>query len=104
AGTTYVVSGFQINFASEDVFTPGDAADVLVTMNPAALKTNLKDLKRGGLLIANSGAFSTANLKKAGYATNPLEDGSLDGYELLSIHSTQNTQAAVKESRRPNQE
>lgn len=104
AGTTYGVSGFQINFASEDVFTPGDAADVLVAMNPAALKTNLKDLKNGGLLIANSGAFSTANLKKAGYSGNPLEDGTLDGYELLPIDITKNTQAAVKESGLSNKE
>ena len=68
AGTTYGVSGFQINFASRDVFTPGDAPDVLVAMNPAALKTNLRDLRRGGLLIVNSGAFNSQNLKKAGYA------------------------------------
>jgi 2-oxoglutarate ferredoxin oxidoreductase subunit alpha len=104
AGTTYGVSGFQINFASEDVFTPGDAADVLVAMNPAALKTNLKDLKRGGLLIVNSGAFSAANLKKAGYDESPLENGSLDGYELLPIDITKNTQAAVKDSGLSNKE
>ena len=85
AGTTYGVSGFQINFASQDVFTPGDSPDVLVAMNPAALKTNLKDLKRGGLLIVNSGAFTPQNLKKAGYEVSPLENGSLDGYNLLSI-------------------
>ncbi len=104
AGTTYGVSGFQIHFASEDVFTPGDAADVLVVMNPAALKTNLKDLERGGLLIVNSGAFSAANLKKAGYENNPLEDGSLEGYELLAVDITKNTQAAVKESGLSNKE
>lgn len=104
AGTTYGVSGFQINFASEDVFTPGDAADVLVVMNPAALKTNLKDLKRGGLLIVNSGAFSAANLKKAGYDENPLENGSLSGYEVLPIDITKNTQAAVKDSGLSNKE
>lgn len=104
AGTTYGVSGFQINFASEDVFTAGDAADVLVAMNPAALRTNLKDLKRGGLLIVNSGAFSAANLKKAGYDGHPLEDGSLDGYEVLSIDITKNTQAAVKDSGLSNKE
>ena len=67
AGTTYGVSGFQINFAARDVFTPGDAPDVLVAMNPAAFKTNIKDLKRGGLLIVNTGAFTQQNLKKAGY-------------------------------------
>ncbi len=104
AGTTYGVSGFQIHFASESVYTPGDAADVLVAMNPAALKTNLKDLQRGGLLIANSGAFNTANLKKAGYESNPLEDDSLEGYELLSVDITKNTQAAVKESGLSNKE
>ncbi|MEB2322683.1 MAG: 2-oxoacid:acceptor oxidoreductase subunit alpha [Sorangiineae bacterium] len=98
AGTTYGVSGFQINFASQDVFTPGDAPDVLVAMNPAALKTNLSRLVRGGLLIVNSGAFSSANLKKAGYDTNPLEDGSLDGIETLAIDITKNTVAAVKEA------
>ncbi len=104
AGTTYGVSGFQINFASEDVFTPGDAADVLVAMNPAALKTNLKDLKRGGLLIVNSGAFSAANLKKAGYDANPIEGDALAGYDLLSIDITKLTQNAVKESGLSNKE
>lgn len=104
AGTTYGVSGFQIHFASESVFTPGDAADVLVAMNPAALKTNLKGLVRGGLLIANSGAFNTANLKKAGYEENPLENNSLQGYELLSVDITKNTQSAVKESGLSNKE
>ena len=97
AGTLYGVSGFQINFASQDVYTPGDAPDVLVAMNPAALKTNVKQLKRGGLLIANSGAFSTANLKKAGYASNPLDDDTLDGYNVLPIDITKNTLNAVKE-------
>lgn len=104
AGTTYGVSGFQIHFASESVYTPGDAADVLVVMNPAALKTNLKDLERGGLLIVNSGSFTTANLKKAGYEHNPIEDGSLAGYELLTVDITKNTQAAVKESGLSNKE
>src|SRR6187402_2841962 len=85
AGTTYGVSGFQIHFSSQDVFTPGDAPDVLVAMNPAALKTNLRDLKQGGLLIVNSGTFNATNLKKAGYADYPLEDGSLEGYSLLNI-------------------
>jgi len=96
AGTTYGVSGFQVNFASQDVFTPGDAPDVLVAMNPAALKTNLRDLKTGGLLIANSGAFNAANLKKAGYEQNPLENGSLEGFNVLAIDITKLTIAAVK--------
>src|SRR6186997_506440 len=84
AGTTYGVSGFQVNFASQDVFTPGDAPDVLVAMNPA-------DLKPGGLLIANSGAFNAANLKKAGYEVNPLENGSLEGFNVLAIDITKHT-------------
>ncbi len=98
AGTTYGVSGFQIHFASEDVFTPGDAPDVLVAMNPAALKTNLKDLQPSGLLIVNTGAFSNLNLKKAGYETNPLEDDTLTGYEVLKVDITKSTLAAVKET------
>jgi 2-oxoglutarate ferredoxin oxidoreductase subunit alpha len=104
AGTTYGVSGFQIHFASEHVYTPGDAPDVLVTMNPAALKTNLRDLKKGGLLIVNSGAFNAANLKKAGYDVSPLENGSLSNYRLLSIDITKLTQNAVKDSGLSNKE
>lgn len=98
AGTTYGVSGFQINFSSQDVFTPGDAPDVLVAMNPAALKTNLKDLKTDGVLVVNSGAFTALNLKKAGYTTNPLEDGTLTGRQVLSIDISKLTLQAVKES------
>src|SRR5688572_9376213 len=98
AGTLYGVSGFQIHFASEDVFTPGDAPDVLVAMNPAALKTNLRDLKQGGLLILNASAFNAQNLKKAEYETNPIEDGSLEGYRVLAIDIAKHTLAAVKES------
>ena len=104
AGTTYGVSGFQIHFASDHVYTPGDAPDVLVAMNPAALKTNLRDLKKGGVLIVNSGAFNAANLKKAGYEQNPLEDGSIEGYTLLSIDITKQTQNAVKETGLSNKE
>src|SRR5215470_7626653 len=88
AGTLYGVSGFQIHFSSQDVFTPGDAPDVLVAMNPAALKTNLPDLRRGGLLIVNSSAFNSQNLKKAGYEKNPLEDNSLSGYRVMPIDVT----------------
>lgn len=100
AGTLYGVSGFQIHFSSQDVFTPGDAPDVLVAMNPAALKTNLRDLKAGGLLIVNSGTFNATNLKKAGYAENPLEDGSLDGagYSVLAIDISKLTLLSVKET------
>jgi 2-oxoglutarate/2-oxoacid ferredoxin oxidoreductase subunit alpha len=98
AGTLYGVSGFQINFSSRDVFTPGDAPDVLVAMNPAALKTNLPDLRRGGLLIVNSSAFNAQNLKKAGYAANPLEDASLSAYRVMPIDVTKHTLAAVEGS------
>src|SRR4051812_25201932 len=100
AGTLYGVSGFQIHFSSQDVFTPGDAPDVLVAMNPAALKTNLRDLKPGGLLIVNSGTFNATNLKKAGYAENPLEDGSMDGagYSVLAIDISKLTLNSVKET------
>ncbi|HLT34767.1 MAG TPA: 2-oxoacid:acceptor oxidoreductase subunit alpha, partial [Enhygromyxa sp.] len=96
AGTTYGVSGFQIHFASHDIMTPGDEPDVLVAMNPAALKTNLRDLKRGGLLIVNSGAYIKANLKKAGYEQNPLEDGSLSAYRVISLDIGAMTVAAVE--------
>jgi 2-oxoglutarate ferredoxin oxidoreductase subunit alpha len=95
-GTTYGVSGFQIHFASHDVMTPGDAPDVLVAMNPAALITNLGELKTGGLLIVNTGAFVKANLKKAGYENNPLEDGSLTGFRLIEIDISALTVAAVE--------
>lgn len=96
AGTLYGVSGFQINFSSDDVFTPGDRPDVLVAMNPAALKTNLPALKLGGLLIANSGAFTAGNLKKAGYESNPLDGDSLSGYQVLSVDISKATLAAVE--------
>lgn len=104
AGTTFGVSGFQINFASRDVFTPGDTPDVLVAMNPAALKTNLKDLKPSGLLVVNTGAFTAGNLKKAGYTSNPVEDGSLHGYQVLAIDITKLTVGAVKEAGLSNKE
>lgn len=96
AGTTFGVSAFQIQFASFDVLTPGDAPDVLVVMNPAALRVHLKDLLPSGLLIVNSGAFTPGNLKKAGYASNPLEDGTLSGYRLVSIDITKQTIAATQ--------
>lgn len=96
AGTLFGVSGFQIQFSSEEVFTPGDAPDALIAMNPAALRTNVKDLRQGGLLIANSGAFSKANLDKAEYVSNPLQDGSLAGYNVMSIDITRLTNLAVK--------
>ncbi len=95
AGTTFGVSGFQVHFAGHDVKTPGDEPDVLVAMNPAALKVNLRDLKRGGMLVVNTGAFSPGNLKKAGYAVNPLDDGSLDAYRVLKLDISKLTLQAV---------
>jgi 2-oxoglutarate ferredoxin oxidoreductase subunit alpha len=85
AGSLPGVSGFQISFSSTDIHTPGDQPDVLVAMNPAALKTNIGDLPPGGALIVNSDAFSQANLNKAAYATNPLTDGSLKAFTTFEI-------------------
>ena len=97
-GTLFGVSGYQIQFASRQVFTSGDAPDVLVAMNPAALKTNLSDVKRGGAIIANSGAFTDNNLAKAGYKSNPLEDGSLGDFRLYRIDISELTAHALKDS------
>src|SRR5207247_11395187 len=88
AGSLPGVSGFQVHFADHDILTPGDRPNVLVAMNPAALKTNVKDLPKGGTLIVNSDAFSEKNLDKAGYASNPLDDGSLADYNVHSIPLT----------------
>ena len=85
AGTRPGVSGFQIHFSSSDIHTPGDAPDVLVAMNPAALVVNVRDLKPGGTIIANTGNFKAADLKKARCETNPLTDGSLAGYRVIEI-------------------
>lgn len=97
-GTTFGVSAFQINFGGVDITTSGDALDVLVTMNPAALITNLQDLERGGLIVADEGSFTDRNLKKAGYDSNPLTDGSLEGYRLLVIDISKMTMKAVAET------
>jgi 2-oxoglutarate ferredoxin oxidoreductase subunit alpha len=97
AGTTYGVSAFQIHFGAHDIQTPGDAPDVLVAMNPAALKVNVDVLRPGGLLVVNTGAFTPNNLKKAGYETNPLEDGSLAGFRVLPVDVTKMTLESVKE-------
>ncbi|MFA8018532.1 2-oxoacid:acceptor oxidoreductase subunit alpha [Bremerella cremea] len=94
-GTLAGVSGFQIHFASHDIFTPGEAVDALVAMNPAALKTNLGDLKRNGVLIINSDAFDKKSLGQAGYATNPIEDESLSGYQTFAVPMTSMTRGAV---------
>jgi len=96
-GTLFGVSAFQINFGSTDITTAGDALDVLVAMNPAALKTNVKDLKPGGLIIADAGEFGDRNLAKAKYVANPLEDGSLAKWQLLSFDISKLTMESVKE-------
>jgi len=96
AGTLYGVSGFQLHFGSEDVHTPGDLPDVLVAMNPAALKKNLKELKRGGVLIVNSDSFDQKNLNLAHFESNPLQDNSLDGYELHQVPITSLTANALE--------
>lgn len=98
AGTLYGVSGFQVHFSSNDIHTPGDTPDVLVAMNPAALKVNLKDLKQNGMIIANTDSFDSKNLKMAGYNSNPLEDGSLSNYKLYPVPITSLTSNALKES------
>ena len=95
-GTLFGVSAFQINFGSDEIDTAGDAPDVLVAMNPAALKTNVKDLRPGGLIIADSGEFSARNLSKAEYEANPLEDGSLAKWQLIHFNISQLTMDAVK--------
>src|SRR2546425_11641130 len=96
AGSLPGVSGFQLHFADHDILTPGDQPDVLVVMNPAALKTNLKDLRAGGTLIVNKDAFVERNLDKAGYESNPLEDGSLAGYQVHEVPLTSMTLEALK--------
>jgi 2-oxoglutarate ferredoxin oxidoreductase subunit alpha len=95
AGTLAGVSAFQIHISDHEITTPGDAPQILVAMNPAALKSELHRLIPGGALIVNSDTFDERNLAKAGYATNPLEDGSLDGYRLYEIPMTQLTKDAV---------
>ncbi|MCK6459335.1 MAG: 2-oxoacid:acceptor oxidoreductase subunit alpha [Planctomycetes bacterium] len=108
AGTLPGVSGFQVHFASDDIFTPGDAPDVLIAMNPAALKVNLKDLPKNGILILDTDEFNKRNLKMAGYDRSPVEDGSLAGYRLFAVPLTSRTETAlaafdnltVKEKRR----
>ncbi len=97
AGTTFGVSAFQIHFGSREVLTAGDDLDALVALNPAALKVNLADLRKGGLLVCDTGTFNARNLTKAGYATNPLEDGSLSDYRVLALDVTRMTADAVKE-------
>src|SRR5262249_17016608 len=95
ARTLAPAPAFHLHFSSPDIPTPGDKLNTLVAMNPAALKTNPKDLEPGGILIVNSDAFGTGDLHKAGYKNNPLEDGSLRGYRLFRIPINSLNRAAV---------
>jgi len=97
AGSLPGVSGFQLHFADHDILTPGDAPDVLVAMNPAALRVNLGDLPKGATLIANTDAFTKRNLEKAGYSSNPIKDGSLTDYQVHAIPLTTLTLEALKD-------
>jgi 2-oxoglutarate/2-oxoacid ferredoxin oxidoreductase subunit alpha len=97
AGSLPGVSGFQLHFADHDILTPGDRPDVLVAMNPAALKTNVGDLPKGGTLIVDTDAFTDRNLKKAGYESNPIEDGSLADFQVHAVQLTSMTVGALKE-------
>ncbi|WP_229818570.1 2-oxoacid:acceptor oxidoreductase family protein, partial [Streptomyces chromofuscus] len=97
AGTLPGVSSFQLHFADHDILTPGDAPNVLVAMNPAALKANVGDLPRGAEVIVNTDEFTKRAMQKVGYDTNPLEDGSLDGYHLHPVPLTTLTVEALKD-------
>src|ERR687898_3167113 len=98
-GTLPGVSGYQLRFSSDRIFTPGDACDVLVAMNAAALKANLLALKKGGKIIVNTDGFDSKNLRLANYpeGENPLENGSLDSYEVIKIDVTKMTREALKD-------
>jgi 2-oxoglutarate ferredoxin oxidoreductase subunit alpha len=99
AGSLAGVSGYQVNFGAKEIHTPGDAPDVLVAMNPAALKTNLQDLKPGGMLIVNAGAFTDSNLEKAAYKANPLEDSAIRStYKIFAVDMNKLTEAALEGS------
>ncbi len=104
AGTLYGVSGYQLHFSSSDVHTPGDHPDLLVAMNPAALKINLKDLKPDATIIVNTDAFDLKNLKLANYENNPLEDDSLKGYDVIGVPITNLTAKALERSPLSNKE
>jgi len=97
AGTLFGVSGFQIHFGASEITTPGDMCDVLVAMNAAALKVNLRNLREGGIIIANTDGFSEKNLKLAGYESNPLEDGSLSRYQVFAIDIAKLTHEALRD-------
>ena len=96
-GTLAGVSGFQVHFSSSEIYTPGDQLDALVAMNPAALKTNIRDLQKSGILIVNSDAFATSDLHKAGYKVSPLEDGSLKEYKVYRVPINKLNREAVAE-------
>ena len=96
AGSLPGVSGFQVHFADHDILTPGDQPSVLVAMNPAALKVNVGDLAKGGTIIANTDAFNDRNLQKAGYESNPLEDGSLGDFHVHPVALSSMTVEALK--------
>jgi 2-oxoglutarate ferredoxin oxidoreductase subunit alpha len=98
AGTLAGVSGYQIHFSSLEIFTPGDEVDALVAMNPAALRTNVRSVKVGGIVIVNEDSFSAGDLKKAGYEINPLEDGSLGKYRLIKVPIDKMNAAATKDA------
>jgi 2-oxoglutarate ferredoxin oxidoreductase subunit alpha len=95
-GTKAGVSGFQVHFSSNEIYTPGDTVDALVAMNPAALTTNLEDLRDGGVLLINKDSFDKKGLEQAGYAANPLEDGSLDKYKMHAVEMTKLNRLAVE--------
>ncbi|GJM40982.1 MAG: 2-oxoglutarate ferredoxin oxidoreductase subunit alpha [Ardenticatenaceae bacterium] len=97
AGTLAGVSGFQVNFSNSDILTPGDSPQVLVAMNPAALKASLGELEQGGTIIVNTDAFTRSNLRKAGYEANPLEDESLTGYQVIEVPLTSMNREALKD-------
>jgi len=97
AGSLAGVSGFQLNFSSQEIYTHGDAPDVLVAMNPAALKVNISDLKPDGILIANAYAFTKKNLERAGFESNPLEDGTLQMFRVYPVDITSMTLEAIRE-------
>src|SRR5579863_7899857 len=97
AGTLPGVSGYQLHFSSNEVYTPGDSVDALIAMNPAALKMNLADLKANGILIVNLNDFGDLDLRKAQMTSNPLEDHSLDGYRLFPVERTKLTRAALRD-------
>ncbi|MCC6604825.1 MAG: 2-oxoacid:acceptor oxidoreductase subunit alpha [Anaerolineae bacterium] len=97
AGTLAGVSGFQVNFSNRDILTPGDSPQVLVAMNPAALKASLRELEPGGTIIINTDAFNQTNLRKAGYEESPLEDGTLRGYHIIEVPLTTMNREALKD-------